>query len=42
MVCTCGKLDCNSVFGTDNGVIATPVRLDCWSAGEVTTIARGL
>ena len=26
MVCTCRRVDCNSVFGTDNEVIAIQVR----------------
>ena len=29
VVCTCRMVDCNSVTGTDNGVMATPGRLDC-------------
>ena len=29
MVCTCRRVDSKSVFGTDNGVMATPGRVDC-------------
>ena len=41
VVCTCRRMDCNSVTGIDNGVMVTPGRQDCWSAGKVATVARG-
>ena len=36
VVCAYRRVDCNSVIGVDNGVMATPGRVDCWSAGKVT------
>ena len=28
------------MFENDNRMIATPGRVDCWSSGKVTTVAR--
>ena len=39
-VCTCRRVDCNSVIGMIMVRWLHPVRVHCW-IGKVTTIARG-
>ena len=40
VVCTCRRVDCNSVIGMIMVRWLHPVRVHCW-IGKVTTIARG-
>ena len=40
VVCTCRRVDCNSVIGMIMVRWLHPVRVDCW-IGRVTTVARG-
>ena len=37
VVCTCRRVDCNSVIGM---IMVRWLRVDCW-IGKVTTVARG-
>ena len=40
MVCTCRRVDCNSVIGMIMVRWLQPARVDCW-IGKVTTVAKG-
>ena len=40
VVCTCRKVDCNSVIGMIMARWLHPVWVDCW-IGKVTIVARG-